>query len=80
MIDSKTKTIDKIVEKLKTKTIEEVAENLQLFYCQKCCSLDCIIKYNETILVCQCCGHNNTNYILNDSIQNYYWNHPKQLE
>jgi hypothetical protein len=69
-------TTDNKINKIK---FEEV---IKQFYCQKCCSLGGIDFYNyktNTMLVCQCCGHDNTQYIVDDSIQNHYWNYPKRI-
>jgi hypothetical protein len=58
---------------------------LQSFNCQKCCGSGTITSYKYvknkktiTEYTCQCCGHNNTKYILNDDIDNFFFNAPRK--
>lgn len=49
--------------------------DLTKYYCQKCICLG-LETYNLKI-VCIACGHDNTEYVNNDSVENYFWNHLK---
>jgi len=58
---------------------------LNKFNCQRCCGSGTLIIYNflknlKTITqyLCQCCGHDNTEYVLDDNVVNNMWNHPKR--